>query len=205
MINLLPPDLKTSYRYARRNVSLRKWVVLFVIALVMLGGLVTYGLLSLKQSTDQYNHEIAQTEATFKKERFTETQKRVQDISSNFKLVLKVLGQEVLFSQLLKQVATTIPANSSLTGLNISQIQSAIDISASAADYKTATQVQVNLSDPDNKIFSKADIINVTCNDKITATTITTARAVYPCSVNIRALFAPNNPFLFINSKGVRS
>lgn len=199
MINLLPPEIKTGYRYARRNVVLRKWVVVFVVALVGLGAIATYGLLALHQSSASYSRQISQTEATFKQEKYAETQKCVQDISGSFKLVLKVLGQEVLFSQLIKQIAATIPLNANLTGLNISQVQGAIDISAVATDYNTATQVQVNLADPQNKIFSKADIVSITCNSN-SNTDGTNSR--YPCSVNIRALFAPNNPFLFINSKG---
>ncbi len=51
MINLMPPDLKTGYTYARRNVVLRKWAVAFLVALVGLGVLTTYGMLTLKQST----------------------------------------------------------------------------------------------------------------------------------------------------------
>lgn len=196
MINLLPPELKTGYRYARRNVALRKWVALFLVALVGLGGLATYGLLALKQSTVHYNTEIAATEATFQKENSAATQKQVKDISNNFKLVVKVLGQEVLFSELIQQIAATIPDNANLTGLNINQTQGGIDISANATDYKTATQVQVNLSDPKNKIFTKADIVSITCTSG--------GQSAYPCTVNLRALFAPNNPFLFINNKAAK-
>ncbi|HTB49265.1 MAG TPA: hypothetical protein VK712_04240 [Verrucomicrobiae bacterium] len=196
MINLLPPDLKRDYRFARRNVSLRRWVIIFMIALLGLGGLATYGLLALHQSTTRYNKQIAANNLLFQKEDFSGTQKQVQDISSNFKLVVKVLGQEVLFSQLLKQIAAIIPANADLTGLNINQTQGAIDISAIATDYNTATQVQVNLADPANKIFSKADIVSITCS----ATSAVNPN--YPCTINIRALFASDNPFLFINSKG---
>lgn len=200
MINLLPPDVKQSYFYARRNVGLRKWLLACIIALIGLGALGTYGLLTIQQSTDRYNKDIAQAEAAFKQEQFSETQKRVQDISSNFKLVVKVLGQEVLFSKLLTQVATLIPPNASLSSLNISQTQGALDISAVAIDYKTATQVQINLADPDNKIFSKADIVSITCDSKNDSATA----AKYPCTVSIRALFAANNPYLLINSKGVK-
>jgi hypothetical protein len=200
MINLLPPDVRTGYIFARRNVILRKWIVAFVIALVGLGVIGTYGLLALHQSSSDYSHQISQTEDTFKKERYAETQTKVEDISSSFKLVVKVLGQEVLFSQLIKQIGAAMPLNANLTGLNISQTQGALDISAVATDYQTATQVQVNLADPANKIFSKADIVNVTCNSTST-TTGTNSR--YPCSITLRALFAENNPFLFINSKVV--
>ena len=194
MINLLPPDVKNNYRYARRNVGLRRWVIICLVALVGLGGLATYGLLTFQQSTAHYKSQVAASEQLFQKEKFSETQTQVQNISNNFKLVVKVLGQEVLFSKLIKQIASTIPANANLTGLNISQTQGAIDISAITTDYNTATQVQVNLADPANKIFSKADIVNVTCGTNV-------ADARYPCTVTIRALFSSDNPFLFINNK----
>ena len=195
MINLLPPDIKNGYRYARSNVNLRRWVAICLLALIGLGILTTYGLLALHQSTVHYNNQIAATEAAFKKEQFADTQKRVKDISSSFKLVVKVLDQEVLFSQLLKQIAATIPANANLTGLNISQTKGGIDITAITPDYNTATQVQVNLADPANKIFSKADIVNINCS------TALALNPNFPCTVNIRALFANNNPFLLINNK----
>lgn len=195
MINLLPPAVKESYGYARRNVGLRRWVIAFVLAFVGLGLIATYGLLSLQQSTDHTNQQIASAQALLQKEDYAGTQKQIQDISNSFQLVVKVLGQEVLFSQLLKQIAAAIPPKANLTGLTINQTQGGIDISAEAADYNTATQVQVNLADPANKIFSKADIVSVTCGKN-------QADPAYPCTVNLRALFATNNPFLFINSQG---
>jgi hypothetical protein len=194
MINLLPPEVKMSYRYAGYNVTLRRWVVAFVIAFAGLGLIATYGLLTLHQSTSHYNDQIASTQSLFKKEKFAQTQTEVQNISNSFKLVVKVLGQEVLFSELLQQIGQLIPDNANLTGLTINQTQGGLDISADATDYATATQVQVNLADPSNKIFSRADIISITCGS---------ANALnprYPCTVNIRALFAPNNPFLFVNN-----
>ena len=196
MINLLPPEIKNSYIFARRNVILRRWVLMFGLALIGLGALTTFGMLTLHQSNLEYKNKIAATEEVFQKEKFAETQKQLQDISGSFKLAAQVLGQEVLFSKLLKQIAATIPANANLTGLNISQTTGGIDISAVATDYATATQVQVNLADPNNKIFSKADIISVTCNNA------NAANPKFPCTVNIRALFAKDNPFLFINSSG---
>jgi Tfp pilus assembly protein PilN len=195
MINLLPQEIKQSYRYARRNVQLRRWVIICLVALVGLGAITTYGLLKVQQLTTQSSIQVAATQQLFQKEDFAGTQKQVQDISNSFKLVVKVLGQEVLFSQLLKQIAATIPANANLTGLDINQTQGGIDISANTTDYNTATQVQVNLADPANKIFSKADIISINCSNT------TSTNPKYPCTINIRALFAANNPFLFINSK----
>lgn len=194
MINLLPSEIKSSYVYAKRNVVLQKWVALCLAALVGLACLGTLGLLTMRQSQVHYAQEAAAANSAFKKEKYDVTQKQVKDMSNSFKLVVKVLGQEVLFSQLLKQIASTIPTNANLTGLNISQTTGGIDITANATDYKTATQVQVNLADPSNKIFSKADIVSINCSSA------DAAASAYPCTVNIRALFGNNNPFLFINN-----
>jgi hypothetical protein len=102
-----------------------------------------------------------------------------------------VLSGEVLFSKLLKQLGTLTPPNTSLSALTITQGTTGIDITANTADYNTATQLQVNLADPNNKIFSKADIVGINCSSNDAGR--------YPCTVNIRALLADNNPFLFIN------
>ncbi len=198
MINLLPPDVKKSYRYARANVTLRKWVIMFAFAFVGLIALTTFGLLTMQQSSNKYEKSIAQSQAQFEKEKYSEIQKRVEEISSSFKLVKTVLSQEILFSKLIQQIGTAIPKNAILSGLTISQTQGALDITANATDYATATQVQVNLADPSNKIFTKADIINISCSDKTDANGQTNK---YPCTVTIRALFGDNSSYLFINNE----
>jgi hypothetical protein len=193
MINLLPTDIKEGYTYARRNVRLRRWAFSFGLALVGLAALGTVGMLTLHQTSNNYQKQVTMAQETLKKEDLEGTQKRIQDISNSFKLVVKVLGQEVLFSDLIRQMGAAMPAKANLTGLTIRDTTGGLDIVAEATDYSTATQVQVNLADPRNKIFSKADIISITCDRTDSA---------YPCIVNIRALFAKDNPFLFINSKG---
>ncbi|MCA9325113.1 PilN domain-containing protein [Candidatus Saccharibacteria bacterium] len=198
MINLLPPDVKTQYHYAQRNVILRRWAVTLVLALGGLVVITAFGLLYMYQLSSSYDREIKAATASLQQQRLSETQKDVKDISSNLKLAVQVLSKEVLFSKLLKQMAAVTPSNVKLANLNISQEESAVDITAKARDYNAATQLQVNLSDPNNKIFSKADIVSITC-----ATNSDGSRASgYPCTATIRALFSTENPYLFINNGG---
>lgn len=191
MINLLPPEVKNGYRYGRLNIVMLRWVLIGVIALVGLGAIATYGIVTLKNTNNDLNNQIVSQQDKINKENYTQVQNQVKDYSNSFKLVIKVLGQEVLFSKMLKQISTIIPTNTSLTNFQINSAQNAIEISAVADNYTDATQIQVNLADPANKIFSKADIINISCNTSNKS-----------CSVDIKALFSPHNPFLFINSKG---
>lgn len=195
MINLLPPDVKQSMVYARRNTMLWRWSLALGAAMVGTSLIVVFGLFYLHQATTTYAAQVEKTKTELNAQKLPEIQKQVEGISGSLKLVVQVLSREILFSKLIKQIGAAIPANASLSGLSISKVSGGIDLSAAAADYSTATQVQVNLQDPANKIFDKADIINITCAQSAASD------PRYPCTVAIRAQFTANNPFLFINTQ----
>lgn len=199
MINLLPPSIKQDITYARRNTKLLRWAGVLVIAIAGIGIIMFGGKLYLNRSINIYTNQVNKARDDLKSQKFEETQKRVDEISSSLKLVTQVLSREVLFSKLFKQIGSAIPPNASLTDLKIGKIEGAIDLTAATKDYATATQLQVNLADPSNKIFDKADIVSITCNAK------TSSDPQYPCIVTIRAQFAKNNPFLFISPGGANS
>ncbi len=198
MINLMPTNIKQDTLYGRRNTKLLRWSFAIFGAIVGIAIIVGVGTLYLKRSTDNYASQLAGTTTQLKHQKLDETQKRVTDISGSLKLVVQVLSREVLFSKLVQQIGAAMPENTVLTNLQINKLQGGIDLSAQAVDYKTASQIQVNLQDPNNKIFAKADILSITCSGNGTGT----LNSKYPCLVRIRALFANNNPFLFIHSGG---
>ncbi|HSX06410.1 MAG TPA: PilN domain-containing protein [Candidatus Saccharimonadia bacterium] len=194
MINLLPPETKAAYRFARRNRTLLRWCTACLITLI--GGILLAGggYLYLNHSISSTSRQIDDTNKQLAIQHLASVQKQVGTISNNLKLVVQVLSQEILFSKLLKQLASVTPNSAILTNLAITQTQGGIDITAQTTDYNAATQLQVNLADPNNQIFSKADIISISCGGSDGS-----ANASYPCTVTLRALFAQDNPFLFIN------
>jgi Tfp pilus assembly protein PilN len=195
MINLLPPDTKQAYHYARRNRTLIHWVTAF--ALTLVGGVLLAGggYMYLNQTIKNTNQQISDSNQQLAKQDLSGVQKQVITISNNLKLAVQVLSKEILFSKLLKQLASVTPNDAILTNLSITQTQGGMDITAETTNYQAATQLQLNLADPNNKIFSKADIVSITCANASGATA-----SKYPCSVAIRALFATDNPFLFTNN-----
>jgi len=199
MINLIAPDIKRSYIYAQLNQKMIKWIIALVIGLIGIGLIGTFGWISLHQSISNNQHKIAILQANLNRANLSQTQAKVQTISNDFTLVYKVLSQEVLFSKLLSKIASTLPKGTNLTGLSINDTAegSGLDITADAENYNLATQVQINLADPANGIFSKADLETINCTPAGSGSSSSTNN--YPCSVSIRALFAQNNQFLFIN------
>lgn len=194
MINLLPPQMQQDYGYARRNTALMHIVTSFGLGIVGLALMVAAGFIYLQQSANSYQAQAAEIESSLNEQNQVQIEKDVQDISNRLKLAVQVLSKEILFSELLKSLAVATPSNVNLSSINIIAFGGGLDISAEALDYESASQLQVNMSDPANKIFAKADIVSITCESDATRR--------YPCTVTIRALFATDNPFLFINGKG---
>lgn len=198
MINLLPTDTKNRVAFARRNTVMRSWVIATLIGVAGIILVLAAGVWFINRSSASVQWQVNQNKEQLKAQKLDETQKRVAEISDSVKLASQVLSKQVLFSKLLTQVAAAMPAGASLQSLSINSTQGGIDLTAVATNYESATQVQVNLADPDNKLFDKADIVTVLCQtaDKPTA---------YPCQVTIRALFTKNNTFQYSTSQGVKN
>lgn len=195
MINLLPPELKESMAYARKNTVLLKWVMALTVAIVGVFLIILFGQMYIAQATNRLEEDIAQSEQNLQEQNIEEVQGRVQEISDSLNLVVDVLSEQILFSDLIQSVGSVIPEGAVLTGLTINEAEGGIDLSADTTDYDTATQVQVNLQDPTNGIFTNADIISIRCQSDVAEDEI------YPCQVSLRALFGPNSQFLLIPSE----
>lgn len=191
MINLLPPDKKADVALAKRNFGMLKLcltllLVIFGMAVITLGGL-----FYMEQTKNSIKKQNEKSQASIASQNLDSVQKQAEEISGNIKLTTDVLSQQILFSKLIRQVGSVMPANTTLKGLSIGKADGGVSLTANAKDYNTASQIQVNLADPSNKIFDKADIINITCENSSTE--------AYPCSISVRARFSKQNNFLFIN------
>jgi len=191
MINLLPAQELEAIMYARRNTKLLTWLLISLLSIVGIVLMVGGGLFIINRSADQVATQVQIGQQQLKQQKLDETQARVEDISSSLKLATQVLSRQVILSELIPHIGSVLPEGTSLSGLQLNKIEGGIDLSIAAKDYQTATQAQVNLASPDNKIFDKADINNINCagNDD----------PRYACVATIRALFAKDNPYSFLN------
>jgi len=196
MINLIPGPEKEAILYARRNTLLLKWALAIVTVIIGVAALYGAGYLYITSSINRYETQIAQAKTSLQDQELEETKSRIQELSNNMKLIVQVLSRQVLFSELLRQAGAVMPDGSVLSSLDISEVKGGIDLNVQAVDYKTATQVQVNLADPENKLFEKVDIVSIQCGGSSEASNSDSA---FDCNATLRALFADDTPFLFIN------
>lgn len=197
MINLMPHDRKQDLIYARKNRVLVRWLTGMLVGFAGIGLVVAGGYFYIDHQTKLYERQIQQTRERLGAQKLEETQQKLEAISSSTKLANQVLSKQVLFSEVLQQVATVTPRGAVLQNLTVGKLDGGIDLQFIATDYQTASQVHINLADPNNKLFQKADLLSVNCTAQATAPGSTTNP--YPCQTSIRALFTKDNPFLFIN------
>lgn len=203
MINLLPEEYKKSFLYARKNTRLARWSMAITGVALCFALLIFGGQWYIQQATKNYAKQVATTQSELDAQNITETQAKVQEVSNSLKLIDQVLSKQILFSKLIRQIGAAMPSGSVMSNIELPALEGGINISAEAKNYKTASQVQLNLADPRNKIFDKADIVSISCDSDSQEPLQEDEQAdPYPCTVNVRAEFVKDNPFLFISKDG---
>ena len=196
MINLLPPERGARLRFSHQNAYLRRWLGIFVLAAAGLIFILGFGWIYIDQQNKNLNRNLEVTKQQLQDQDLAGTQKKAKDISTNIKIINQVLSREIRFSDLISQIGSVMPPNTILSGLTLGKVDGGIDLSASARDYTSATQIAVNLGDPKNNIFDKVDIVNINCP----AASINS----YPCSASFRALFSKTTQSKFLNVPGAQ-
>lgn len=196
MINLLPSNYGASLRFTHLNSIMRRWLV---VSLLAVGGLVlimAFGWVYINQQNKNLARNIDSVNQQLQAEDLAGTQKKAKDITSNIKIINQVLSREIRFSELISHIGSVMPPGTVLSGLTLSKVDGGLDLSATARDYTSATQIAVNLSDPKNQIFDKLDIVNINCSS--------TSGSAYPCSATFRALFSKATQSQFLNVPGAK-
>lgn len=191
MINLLPSTYAETVRYARQNTSLRIWLFGIAAAIVGLALIFTGGALYINQQSETLQRNIDSTRMQLKTQNLTQVQKDAKEITGDIKIINKVLASEVRFSALIQAIGNDMPPGSVLDSLSLAKTSGAIDLSASAKNYNSAAQIAVNLSTAQNKLFSKVDIQNVSCDSS--------SPKDYKCVVSLKALFSKASQTQFLS------
>lgn len=193
MINLLPTVRADSIRYGRQNTKLRNWLVGLIVAITGLILIVGGGWVYLDRQQHNYSRGIENTKQELKAQNLSQVQKDAKEITGDIRVINKVLGTEVRFSDLIQAIGNDMPSGAVLGSLSLSNnVSGALDLTANTVSYASAAQVAVNLSQASNSLFSKVDIIGINCGGA-------TATLTYKCTSTYRALFSKTAQTKFLS------
>lgn len=194
MINLLPPQYSTRLHSTHVNALLRRWLVAFLLACLGLVFIMGVGWIYIDQQNRNLNHNINSLNQQLQSEDLAGTQAKAKAITANIKIINQVLSREIRFSDLIVQIGSVMPPGTVLSSLTLTNVSGALDLSANARDYTSAAQIAANLSDPNNKIFNKVDIVSINCQSGTTNP--------YSCAATFKALFSTTTKNQYLNVPG---
>lgn len=191
MINLLPTDYADTIRYGRQNTKLRGWLIGIAGAIIGLVIIFAGGWVYINQQSKSLQKNIDGTNQQLKAQSLSSVQANAKEITGDIKVINQVLGTEIRFSDLIQAIGGDMPPGTILGSLSLSKVSGTLDLSASAKDYSSAAQIAVNLSDPKNNLFSKVDIVNVSCSSSLDQ--------AYKCGATLKALFSKTAQTKFLS------
>lgn len=192
MINLLPPSRAEAIRYGRQNSVLRHWLIGGAISIGGLIVIVFSGWVYLNQESGNFQKDINTTNQQLQAENLAQVQKDAKEITGDITVINKVLSQEIKFSELIQAIGNIMPPDTVLGTLSLSnKVSGGVDITANAKYGNSVPQIVANLTDPQNQLFTKADVVSVSCDSNPTQT--------YPCTVILRALFSKTAQTRFLS------
>jgi HAMP domain-containing protein len=199
MINLMPDYLRQEVGYARRNYVLLKWLMAIGVAIIAVGLMTMFGQYYINRNTKSLQATAEITQTRINSQNLQETQADIQGLSNNFITITQLLKRQLLFSKMFVKIGGIIPQGAILRGITLSTTTSAaIDLNVIAANREAATLAFVNISDPTNGLFDKADLLSVSCSTVTAETEALSAR--YPCSAMIKVVIKTDSSFYFLNS-----
>lgn len=193
MINLMPKDIKQDRAYGRSNVLLLKWTSQIAVAYILLIIALISGYSFMVSAQRSVNNSKKRVEETIKNEKLDQTEKEYSSFASNVKTVTQILSKQLIYSSLLQQIGSVTPNGATLSSVSISSAANALDLNFNIASSDIAPIIQLNLQDEKNKLFQKADIIQVSCQQ---------SNEAEKCTTQLKAEYKKDAKFLFINTIG---
>ena len=192
MINLLPPDVKAEISYARRNAKLVGWVVALTAVIAGVGFMTAFGVFYIQKNISNQQKVAKIAEERMVSQNVEKTKSELQSLSNNVNTIVQILNKQLLFSKMFTAIGGVLPRGTALNDITLSSAESALDLNIGASSRETATQAFVNISDPKNGFFDKADLITINCSEG--------TDKKYPCTATIRVTLKTDSSFYFLNS-----
>lgn len=158
MINLLPDSIRQERRFGRLNVFLFKQVIGIGAVAALAVGFMLSGLQLVKNDEQEIANSIETLTAQYQE--LSDAELEAKDVNQRLASINTLFEREVKFSDLLQEIAGSIPLNTRLKSLSLTGDKSEpLQIVAEVARQDLAAVLQKSLVD--SEVFEAADILSI--------------------------------------------
>lgn len=182
MINLLPQETKKSIRAGRLNVVLLRYVIYLAICLI--AAVLIFGVGYYITTQERKDHEAQRATYESSNAGYAKIKQESDAFSKDLTIADSILSSEIVFSELIVDIAKTLPDGTVLTSLNITTESAGepLAINARTKDPEGALRLKAALES--SPIFENVSVLSITSpSDASPTTALSYIAQNYPYSV----------------------
>jgi hypothetical protein len=173
MINLLPDTLKQDNKYAKLNSQLISLFYSLIAILAITSTVYVFGVFMLGKKLTTATTDLESQNALLAK---TKTEGVAKSLSDSISSAATILKREKKFSIIIKQIASTLPSGSQLSGLALTnEPKQPLSFNVNIPNEEVALVIKKNIQEKidvdGDRVFTDADIQSINRNS--TSNTIT--------------------------------
>lgn len=185
MINLLPVDAQNMNRAAHLNLMLRTYIITLLAVLVVVLGIFGFGFyltIHDRSVAEQQLQANQQETASYQKVR-----NEAKTFADNLKIAKTILSQETLYSDLIVQIAQTLPSSAVLSSLTLdgTSTQKPALLSARVKTKSDALTLKNTLEA--SPLFEDVSLVSVTDPPATTTPSTNRVQRDFPVVVTLNA------------------
>jgi hypothetical protein len=155
MINLLPPEYKEEISYGRKNRKTLSWATTVGFGILSLLVVTFVGRATIESAKGQAVAQKASIEDQIKQTKLSDTEKQYASFINSTNNVKKIYSQEVLYSRLIRKLATLLPPDSKLTNISLTDKDKALNLNFSNSKDGLGPVILVNLQNQGIQVSAK--------------------------------------------------
>lgn len=158
MISILPTNVKEQMLYSRRNVMLRRYLLMLMAVALALSLLIIGAQWYANKQSNQLQQNLTDKQA--QRKAFAATEIKVKSLQASLSLIEKLFSQKTQFSALLEDLAKVLPAGTYLNNISLTgDEKNPVDVSIAASSLTRAGLVHNALLQSPR--IATADIENI--------------------------------------------
>lgn len=156
MINLLPPEFKEEVEYGRKNQRTISWATTVAFGILSLLIVTFVGKVTIQSAKGQAVAQKAAIEEQMKQVSLSDIEKRYNSFIDTTSSVKKIYSQEVLYSRLIRKLATLLPQDAKITNISLTDKDRALNLNFNNGSDGLGPVILVNLQNQGEQIAKKS-------------------------------------------------
>ena len=156
MINLLPPEYKEEIEYGRKNHRTLSWATTVAFGILSLLIITFVGKITIQSAKSQAESQKTALEQQMQQVSLSDVEKKYTSFIDTTGSVKKIYSQEVLYSRLIRKLATLLPQDAKLTNISLTDKDRALNLNFNNSSDGLGPVILVNLQNQGEQIAKRS-------------------------------------------------